>query len=711
MQGFIERIIKNYKSVLVLFIVLSVISTILMLKVKVNYNLQEYLPENVPSTEALQELNSSYDFSIPNVRAAFPVDSFQEALQIKEKLKQLSGVNQVLWLDDTLDVFVPLEMLDSQIVNSFYTGDKALFQLTTETDQAPRILESIYALDNEVIVSGQLVDLANAQNAVQSEMLKIVMILAPLVLLVLIIGTHAWLEPFVFLITISVGIVLNMGTNIFLGEISFITQAVAAVLQLAVSMDYAIFLLNSFNANRKAGYGPEVAMAMAMHKTTSAISSSALTTIFGFLALIFMRFRIGSDLGIVMAKGILFSFVSVMIFMPALLIAMYELVDKTTHRSFLPNFTFLGRLVKKIKWPIMILVLLISVPGFLGSRANTFLYGMGGFPTGSKMERDKIAIEEEFGEQQQMSLMVPKGNIQKELLVQEEIENLDHVVSIISYVNTVDKAIPQEILDDDQLEMLISEKYSQFIITAEVASEGDISFNLVENVRKIAADSYNEDYRLVGENVVMLDMKNTIETDELIVNGLAILAIAVVIMISFRSISLPLILVLTIEIAIWINLSIPYFTGSSLSYIGYLIISTVQLGATVDYAILYTDHYLANRTKYHKQNALIVSIKETVPSLLPPALILTIAGFALAFSSSLTIVSELGSVLGRGAILSFLSVVFVLPGLLYLFDKTIQKTSRKRIFIDKSEPENPNYIDSDEQQAMIGFVENQMEEK
>ena len=696
MQRIVNWVIKHHKAVLIIFILLTVVAGILMLQVKVNYNLQDYLPEDVPSTKALHEMEKSYDFSIPNARAAFPIDSLQEALLIKEKLKASKGITQVLWLDDSVDLTVPLELQDQDTVEAFYTGEKALFQLTAETENAVDVLDGIYQIDPEVAVSGQLIDYANAQSAIQSEMIKIVIVMVPLVLIILIIGTHSWLEPFIFMLTIGVGIVLNMGTNIFFGGVSFITQAVSAVLQLAVSMDYATFLLNRFNENRKKGYEIETAMAMAMQKSITAIASSALTTVFGFLALIFMRFRIGADLGIVMAKGIVLSFLSVMIFMPTVLLALYKLIDKTTHKSFLPDFKFLGKLVNKVKFPLLFIALIVAVPGFRGSRANRFIYGMGGLPTGSKMEQDKVVIEEEFGVQQQMALLVPKGNIQKELKIQNDLENTNNVLSVISYVNTVDKAIPLEVIDDQALEMIVSDDYTQFIITGEVASEGEASFELVERVRQIGEEAYGDQCHLVGENAVMLDMKKTIEADDIVVNGLAILAIGLVIMFAFRSLSLPLILVLTIEIAIWINLSIPYFTGSSLSYIGYLIISTVQLGATVDYAILYTEHYLDNRVKFHKRNALIQSVRESVPSLLPPALILTLAGFALNYTSTLSIVQELGLVLGRGAILSLFMVIFILPGLLYLFDKIIEKTSYKRTFLRKDQLEIKEQINESE---------------
>ncbi len=685
MQKIIEKIIKKRKIVVLIFVILVVIFAWMATKVKINYEFAHYLPKDVPSTVGLEELSQSYTFTIPNARAAFQVDSIKEALDFKEKLKETEGIEQVLWLDDTLDLETPLELQDPDTVKAFYTDDTALFQITADTKNAPEVLNRIYDLQEDVKVSGQLIDLANAQIAVQSEIYKITLFVVPLVLIVLLFSTHAWLEPLVFGLTIGVAIILNSGTNLFLGDISFITQSVASILQLAVSMDYAIFLLNRFNQNRRLGYEPEKAMTMAVRESFTAVSSSAMTTVFGFMALIFMRFKIGPDLGIVMAKGILFSFLSVIIFMPCFMLLVYRLVDKTTHRPLLPDFGSVGRFLRKAKILFVILFLLLAVPGFLGSRANHFLYGIGGYPSHSRMTQDKAYIEEKFGQQQQFSLLVPKGRISSELSLLHSLEKNDDIISIMTFSNQVDPTIPQEILDDQRLDMLLSDKYSQFIIAAEIPPEGAKSFKLVEDIRAEAEKLYPGAYHLIGETVSLYDMKTTVERDNPIVNGLAIFAIALVILLAFRSVALSVILVLTIEIAIWINLSIPYFTGVHLSYLGYLIISTVQLGATVDYAILYTSHYLEHRKTKLKSDALSESTRETLPSLLPPALILTLTGFALSIISSLPIVSELGLILGRGAFLSFLSVVFFLPGLLFVFDRVIEKTSLGMRFIHQED--------------------------
>ena len=302
-------------------------------------------------------------------------------------MRRSDGVISVLWLDDSVDLAVPIEMADQATVEGFYKDGMALYQVAINTNDAESKLEAIYDLHEDVRVSGNLVDLANAQFSSQHEIGRITLFVIPIALIILLISTHSWLEPFVFAVAIGVGILLNMGTNFFIKEISFITQTIAAVLQLAVSMDYAIFLLNQFNQLRQEGYDAEEAMALGIQKSVTAIASSAMTTVFGFLALIFMRFSLGADLGLVMAKGILFSFISVIIFMPVLLLGVYKFIDKTTHRPFIPDFTFLGRFVIKARWGIIILGAILILPGFLGSRSNKFIYGNIGYPDDSKILR------------------------------------------------------------------------------------------------------------------------------------------------------------------------------------------------------------------------------------------------------------------------------------------------------------------------------------
>ena len=681
MDSLIKGIVYRRKPVFIVIIIMSLISALAYFQVGVNYDLVSYLPQDQPSTAAVAELTENFGTALPNARIAIPAENVREALLLKEELQAVEGVTDVIWLDDTLDLSIPLELADQATVEGFYFGGEALFQVTGDTDNSAEVVQRLTETFPDAYVAGNLVDLASAQNSVIEEVTRIALFVIPIVAVILLLSTHSWLEPLIFLITIGIAILLNMGSNIIFGEISFLTQAVAAILQLAVSMDYAIFLLHRFNDFRAEGLDPEQAMIAALRQSLPAIFSSSITTVAGFLALVFMRFGLGADLGFVMAKGILLAFLTVMIFMPTLILLSHKWVERASHRPFLPDLTKLGRFVTRARGAILVLVILIAIPSFLASRSNEYIYGMGVYPPASKAQADREHINEQFGQQVQLAMMVPQGDVPAELTLENGLQELPSVINVMSYNSAVNPAIPPEVIDDDQLDMLVSDNYKMFIITAEGEAEGPEPFALVEAVRKLAADRYGDGYYLAGEPASMLDMKNTIEADDIIVNGLAIMAIALTIMFVYRSLTLPVLLVLTIEIAIWINLSIPYFTGTPLSYIGYLIVSTVQLGATVDYAILYTQHYLDNRATHLKKEAVVQASRQAIPSILPPAVILTTVGFVLGIVSSQTIVQDLGILLGRGAILSFLLVSLFLPVLLMLFDRLIGKTSLGMRFI------------------------------
>ena len=335
---------------------------------------------------------------------------------------------------------------------------------------------------------------------------------------------------------------------------------------------------------------------------------------------------------------------------------------------------------------------ILRVPAFLAAQNNSFVYGMGNFPKGSAAEHDVQAIDAHFGQQQQISLLVPRGDLQKEQQLQERLEKIGPVDTVMSYVSMADAAIPQEVISRKGLDLLVSPNYSHFILNATMAREGDVAFATVAEIRDTAKELYGDTIQMTGYPVVTDDMRATVRSDNLIVNGLAVLTIALTIAVAFRSLFLPILLVMTIEIAIWLNLSGPYFTGSPLSYIGFLIISTVQLGSTVDYAILYTEHYCDHRTRLNRRETLGLAARETIPSLLPPAMILTCSGLVLYLTSSLTIVSELGEVLARGASLSLLMVIFVLPGLLFVFDRLVERTSYGRQFV----ADHPNALSKEE---------------
>lgn len=689
MHRLAKFILKHRKSVLIVFTILVIVSAFLTPMVKINFNLIDYVPEDTPSTLAINTMNLEFKQSIPNARVYIPDVTLPQALDYKEQLRNSPDVTEVLWLDDTVDIFKPLVLQDQKTVEGYYKDGGALYQVTVKSDgDLPAALTALQEIAGpEGAVSGEMVDLARAQTAVQSEMLTIIAFAVPLALIILFLTTHSWMEPLLLLLGIGVAVILNMGSNIIFGEISFITQSVAAVLQLAVSMDYAIFLLHRFNQYRKEGYDIATSMEMAMVKAFSAITSSALTTIFGFLALVFMRFRIGPDLGFVLAKGVLFSQISVMFLLPVVTTYLYKWIDKTTHRSFLPSFAKPGKAVVKIRWLILPLALILVIPSYLAQSRNDFFYGMGAYEENSREMRDRSLIESTFGNNMQMVVMVPNNEPAKEKELNQKLQEIPEVKSVISLAGMIGAEIPVEVLPPEQIAQLRSENYSRMIVIADSKAEGEHAFGLANRLRDTVVSVYPENAHLAGENFSTLDMRDTIQVDNAIVNGLAILAVGIVLLLTFRSISLPLILLLTIESSIWINLAIPYFQGTTLSFIGYLIVSTVQLGATVDYGILFTQHYLDNRKLFGRKEAASRSFAEAFPALLPPAMILTLVGFILGMVSSIPVVSELGIVLGRGALLSFILVTTFLPALLMLFDSFIRVTTRKANFLpEKGKP-------------------------
>lgn len=686
MKRIIDSILKHKKLVVIIFSAATIISFGLALLVNVNYDLQSYLPQDTPSTKSLEVMSSQFEETIFNVNIMIPDASVTDALDLKEQIKEKEYVLSVLWLDDYVDVTLPVEVLPKETTDQYYKDNNALFMVTVETDNYPPVLAELQELVGDGgHISGRLVELSMAQSATQSEISQILVYAIPVVAIVLILATHSWLEPVLMLLAIAVGIALNMGTNVFLEDISFLTQAVAAILQLAVSMDYAIFLLHRFSDYRKKYDNTEDAMRAATKDALPTLMASSITTFIGFLALVLMRFQIGPDLGIVLAKGVFFSIISVSFFLPSITILFVKWIDKTEHRSFLPSFNWLAKINFRMMPLIIIIVVVVTVPSFLGQRHNEFIYGMGAFQENSRESLDDQAVKDVYGVETQMVILVPKGQWGQEINMIQEFQTYPEVKSIMSYVTMIGPNIPPEVLPESQISSLLSEDYSRIILQVISAEEGEHAFGLIERVRETIDKYYEEDTHLVGSSVITYDMAQTIQADDIVVNGIAILAIFLTILFTFKSISVPIILVFAIELSIWINLSFPYFTQAPLNYIGYLIISTVQLGATVDYGVLYTQNYLENRQTMNKKDAFFFTVNQSAQSVIPPALILSIVGFILGAVSTIQMVSELGITLGRGATISLLMTLIFVPVAYYLFDSIVEKTTLYTKFLGKEE--------------------------
>ncbi len=678
MRRFYTGVVSHKKIIICIFAILFVVCLLARNLISVNYDMNDYLPEESVSTAALDVMDAEYGGGIPNARVMVKDVSIPEALKYKEKLAAVEGVSDVTWLDDSQDTSIPEEFMDEDSLETYYKDGAALFSVTIDEDKRIDACNEIREIiGEENSMSGSAVSTAIATTSTVTEIPIIAIFGVLFTFVVLTLTTTSWAEPVIVLMGLGVAVVINAGSNLIFGEISFVTNAAGNILQLAVSLDYSVFLLHRFAECRKTEPDEEKAMVEALCGSTTSILSSGLTTVIGFLALCMMRFRVGPDLGLALAKGIAISLVTVFVFMPVFILLSYKFVEKTRHRSFMPSFTKFGKFVCKVMLPCVVIFGILTVPSYLASNRNSFYYGASHiFGPETQLGSDVAQIEEVFGKSDTYVLMLPKGDREKETELSDELHELSSVKDIISYVDTVGSTIPTAYLDSETLEKLESDNYTRMVISVQADFDGEETFALVENIREKAEKYYPGAWYLAGEGVSTLDLRDTVTSDMQKVNLLAIGAVFLVLLAAMKSVSIPFILVLGIETAIWINLAIPYFTDSSLFYIAYLIISSIQLGATVDYAILFTDRYKEFRETMGRKEAIIKVFESCTVSVLTSGSVLSVVGFLLGSVSSHGLLAQLGMLLGKGTLCSLAIVMFVLPGLLYLFDGLIQRTTK-----------------------------------
>lgn len=678
MDKFAFFVTGHRKLIVLIFLMSTLLSALLLPFLQINYDMKDYLPEDSESTIALELMNNEFSSSIPNARLMVDAETFAEAVELKEKIKNVVGVTSVTWLDDVTDITVPAELIDESLLSQYYKDGKAVFSLTIAVNQESEAVDALYALVADGALTGDAVNTAVLRGQLIREVLGAAAILVPLIIVLLLLTTSYWLAPFLVLASIGIVVLINVGSNAITGEVSFITQAVSPILQLAVSLDYAIFLLNSFERHRLTQPDTRLAMCAAIRDSFASVAASAITTLFGFVALVFMNFQIGSDLGLNLVKGVVLSYVAVVIFLPALTLSCIKLLDRSRHKRVLPEFKNLGKRLFKIRIPALVVLLLLVVPCFLGQSRTDFIYGNGEPDADSRYGIDTAAVNEMFGEQTTVVLLVPRGNPGAENRLVQELSTIENVSSIVSYQSTVGM-IPQEFLDSSITSNFYSDNFARIIVYTSTSSEGDEAFAVVSAIRAAAGKYYDESYTC-GQSANLYDIKNVVEDDTPVVNGIAIIFIAITLLLTFRSLTLPVVLLFVIESAIWINLAVPYFTDTPLVYLGYLVINTVQLGATIDYAILLTDGYRVNRKTMLKKDAVISTMATNFVSILTSGLILSAAGFCLYFTSSMEVVSVLGLLLARGTLLSMTLVLLALPALLTIFDPLTERLTFKACF-------------------------------
>lgn len=690
MHDFADKIFRgalnHRRVVIVIAALLFIVSVLCIPSVKINYQFSDYLPESSESTVSLRVMEEAFNSPTPNSNIMVEGLSLTQASELATHMETIEGVEEVMWLGTTCDISQPLETYDPDVVSAYKKGDSYLYQVALDTSVATQSMDLIREVANEVgatdvSMSGEAINSAVAQGSSDFE-IQLILVMAVIVILgLLLITSEAWFEPVLFLSVIGISIVYNLGTNIIFGEISFITQMCAAVLQLAVSMDYGIVMLHAFRGFKAQGLTSYDAAVAAMHKAAAVIASSAATTFFGFLSLCVMAFLIGADMGVVLAKGIVFSFLCVLFLLPILVLSSEKLLKKTAHKKFLPSFDKFAVWCMRIAVPFTVIIALITVPAYLGQKQPNFVYGASGFvEPGTELYEETNAINDTFGAQEQWVMLVPEGDWGRELQMVKHIEDLEGVSAVTSYVTAVSANIPTDMVPSEDLSQLVSGGYSRIVVSTSVEGESEEAFSLVQALRDIGDEFYPEENYLVGSAVTSYDMSLIVNDDSLRIFIASVVAIGLVLLLMFRSLSIPLMLLLTIEISIWINLAIPYFTGESIQYIGYLIISAIMLGATVDYTIILSRAYLDRRVEMEKRPAMLSAISYSAITILTSATILTVCGAFIGIISSNGVIAGLGTLIGRGAFIAALNTFLLLPILFMVLDKVVEKTTWKARF-------------------------------
>lgn len=677
MDRFYSGVIKYRRIIMALFVVAAIICGGLYTKVYVDYDIIHYLPQDSLSTVSLKVMGEEFGENTPNARTVVCGVDRKEALEYKRKLEAIDGVDAVTWLDSMIPLDMPFEMYPQSILDSYYKDGNALFILTIDESKQLDTVPEIYELIGEDnMLSGNAVMTVVATVNTVKEITLITIISILFLLFILVITTTSWLEPIIVLVGLGIAVVINAGSNLMFGSISFVTNSAGMILQMAVALDYSVFLIHRFRECRQ-NAEPEEAMREALKLTTSSITSSGLTTVIGFLALATMRFLLGADLGLALSKGVAISLITSLVFMPGLILELYKVMEKTEHRSFMPSFRKFGQFVLKVTLPMSLAFAVLIIPSFVGSTHNSYLYGAAKiYGSDTRVGRDSAAITKAFGYNDTYVMMVPRGQDTQEHALVRELKSFPEVRSVTSPVSVVGDSIPLEALPENLTGQLRSEHYDRIVMSVNLPTESERTFAFVEKVHSTAKKYYPDEYYLAGQGVNNYDMKNVVTADMLVVNIVAILAVFIVLLLTMRNLMLPVILVVTIETAIWINMSMSLLTGTPLFYIAYLIVSSVQLGATVDYAILFSQRYRENRinTGMTPRECVVQTITDNTVSIMTSATAVSVMGFLLAIFSSQRMIAQVGMLLGRGTLCSLFAVLFVLPGYLMIFDKYVLKT-------------------------------------
>lgn len=676
-------VVKCRIPILILAIALLVPSLIGMIMTRINYDMLTYLPGDIDTVVGQDILMDEFGkgaFSFVIIEGMDPKD----VSSLREDISHVDHVDTVLWYDDFADVSVPMEILPYKLYDAFNSGDSTMlaifFDTSTSSDDTMEAITAIRSIaGKQCFVSGMSAMVTDLKDLCEKEEPIYVGIAVALACVAMMIFMDNWITPFVFLMSIGMAILLNMGTNYFLGEISYLTKALSAVLQLAVTMDYSIFLWHSYEEQKSMYEDNKEAMAVAINNTLTSVVGSSITTVAGFIALCFMSYTLGLDLGIVMAKGVILGVIGCVTTLPSMILVLDKLLQKTSHKSLLPDMGKVASGITKVFPVFLILFLGLVLPSYLSYKAtnNEVYYDLGEtLPEDMAYVVANSKLQEDFGVGATHMVLVSTDVSDTDVRAMiHEMENVEGIKYALGLESVVGPLVPEEMLPESVKEVLKSDDWELLLVNSEYKTATD-EVNAQINELNTILKKYDSKGMLIGEAPCTKDLIETTDEDFKVVNTVSIVAIFVIIALVEKSITLPLILVAVIELSIFINLGLAHLTGTSLPFIAPICISTIQLGATVDYAILMTTRYKQERYEGRdKREAVTNALKVSIPSIIVSAMGLFSATFGVALYSDVDIISSLCDLMARGAIVSMFAVILFLPAMFMLFDKMICVTS------------------------------------
>lgn len=679
-----KKIVKFRIPILILSFLLLIPSGIIYLNTRINYDILSYLPDDIDTMKGQEILTDEFGTGAFSICVVEGMDA-KGVAKLEERIKKVDHVKQVMWYDTIADLSVPMEVLPEKVRNAFNNEEKnstlltITFDTSTSADETLDAIEEIRKLTKgQCLQSGMSSVIVDIKNICNTEAVVYVILAAGLSAIVLALTMDSFLIPVFFLLSIGMAIIYNLGTNFITGEISFVTQALAAVLQLAVTLDYSIFLWHSYQEYReKYPDDKERAMAHAISNTITSVVGSSITTVAGFVAMCFMTFTLGLDLGVVMAKGVIFGVIGCVTILPSMILVFDKAIQKTKHKALLPD---LGKIAKFVtnKFVIFIVIFaIILIPAVYGYNHTSVYYDLAGtLPKDLESVLANSKLEEDFSMGAAHMILADSKLSSKDTSgMLSEINELDGVKIAVGLDNVIGPAVPKEVIPDTYKEILDNGKYKLILVASEYKTASDEVNEQIDEINRII-EKYDKNAMLIGEAPCTKDLITITDKDFKTVNSVSIILIFIIIAIVCKSISLPVILVAAIESAIVINMGIPAFTNTTLPFIASIVIGTIQLGATVDYAILMTNKYKkARHNGADKKEAVQSALGSSLQSVFVSALSFFAATFGVGMYSSIDMISSLCVLLARGAIISFLIVAFVLPALFMIFDKLIIHTS------------------------------------